>query len=132
MSFAPPKEADLTQACLDYLAMQGVFAWRQNSGCMKVGTRFVRFVGKEADGISDIIGVMPDGRFLAIETKLPGAESKYNAKAKARLAKQVAFLDLVKKRGGVAVLAHSLDELQKALEAATGTLVGQSGRWVAE
>jgi hypothetical protein len=110
----PVAERDVLKACLDYLALRGWLAWRNNTGAF-AGThngkrRFVRF---GMPGASDILGLIPnapDGRcgvFLAIETKRPG---------KPPTEAQDAFLANVRAAGGVALVVHSLDELIQGLE----------------
>jgi hypothetical protein len=66
----------------------------------------VRF-GKR--GQSDIIGYLPDGRFLAVETKASDGKPT---------PEQEAFLEAVRMAGGVAILARSLDDLIAGLELA--------------
>jgi hypothetical protein len=61
-------------------------------------------------GCADILGQMADGRFLAIEVKA--------ARGQATEA-QVAFLLQVRRAGGVAILARSIEDVQAGLEAAT-------------
>lgn len=66
-------EGAVVRSCLDYLAVRGIMAWRNNSGAThterKDGSRgFVRF-GRV--GSADILGVLPGGRFLAVECKAP-------------------------------------------------------------
>ena len=61
MSLKKPSEQSIVNACLQLLALRGAFAWRVNQGAMKVGRRFVRF--NHAEGISDIVGVLPAGTF---------------------------------------------------------------------
>ena len=70
----PTRERDVLSACLALLRLRRIFAWRQNSGAMrkpagKSGSRerFIRFAG--AAGVADIIGILPGGRFLAVECK---------------------------------------------------------------
>jgi hypothetical protein len=96
-------ESDVLRACLEYLAVKGVFAWRNNTGGVRVdGKRFVRFGIR---GSPDILGVMPDGRFLGVEAK----------SAKGRLtAEQREFGEAVTRRGGVYVVARSVLDLEKA------------------
>lgn len=68
----------------------------------RMGRRFVRFGWK---GCSDLLGMMRDGRLLAVECKA--------AKGKMR-AEQAGFLPLVRRFGGVAFLAHGCrDELRE-------------------
>lgn len=102
------KETDLVKQILDYLALRGVFAWRQNQGAMKgtysgTGKKwFLRFAG--AKGISDVIGVLePEGRFLAIEAKVKPNKPTDD---------QTAFLERVRECGGVGILAYDLDDVR--------------------
>lgn len=101
---------DVTGPCLDWLRLMGFFAWRQNTGSVKFkGTtgkdRFVKFGFR---GISDILGVLPDGKFLAVETKRRDGVLSED---------QTAFLGQVQAKGGVAIVAYCLDDLCEALRA---------------
>lgn len=62
------RENAVCKACLEILHIRGVPAYRMNSGAYKAGERFIRF---GAPGLPDIIGVLPDGRFLGVECKAP-------------------------------------------------------------
>jgi hypothetical protein len=114
-----PTETALVRACLDLLALKGVrAAWRFNSGRMATergGRRHVyRFNG--AVGCADILGILPlapggrggrpQGVFLAIEVKRPGAEPTEA---------QAAFLDAVRAAGGVGLVIHDVRELEAEL-----------------
>ena len=64
-------EQEIQNAILQYLTIQGLFVWRNNSGALKQKnqygkTRMIRF-GKT--GSADIMGILPGGRFLAVEVK---------------------------------------------------------------
>ena len=60
-----------------------------------------------APGVSDIIGWTEGGRFVAIEVKAP----------RGRLTdEQKAFIDLVRRSGGVAGVARSVEEARAILE----------------
>ncbi len=52
-------------------------AWveRQNTGAAKVGERFIHFGWR---GCSDLIGMLKDGRLLAVEVKAPGGDCDRN------------------------------------------------------
>lgn len=119
---APPRatEQATVRAILDYLALKGIFAWRQNS-------RVVMLPGREGKqrpyrmggmkGMADIIGCVRHpcpvrechyedhkiGRLLAIEVK--SAIGKPTPE-------QVAFLAAVVKAGGIAFIAKSLDDVR--------------------
>jgi hypothetical protein len=100
-------EAAVLAACLEYLTdVAGVLAWRSNNaGIYDPGRRCFRsFRGLK--GVSDILGVLPDGRLLAVECKRPGERPT---------AEQQAFLDAVNARGGVGLWVCSVGELIDAL-----------------
>lgn len=104
-------ESAVLRACLDYLAVRGIMAWRNNSGLAMMRGRGgkpqpVRF-GKK--GSSDILGVLPGGRLLAVECKASDGKPTDE---------QIAFLDRVRAAGGVAILARSLDDLIAGLREA--------------
>lgn len=96
-------EKETQKAIIEFLNYYGHFVWRNNTGGFYTnhGQRFVRF---GLQGSSDILGVSRDGRFIAIEVKSPG---------KKPLRHQIAFLDEVKRRGGIALVAYSLDDVTK-------------------
>jgi hypothetical protein len=106
-----PCEQSLVKPALDLLALRGCFVWRNNSGAMVATAngkrRFVRFGG--TPGASDILGLLPGGRFLAVELKRPGGKLT---------AKQKSFLEAVRNQGGVGLVASSLKELDDLLRAA--------------
>jgi hypothetical protein len=97
-------ESAVLSACLEYLTLTGIFAWRNNTGAVKVdGKRFVRFGLK---GSPDILGVMPDGRILCVECK----------SVRGRLTpEQRAFGEAVKRRGGIYIVARGIDDLRGEL-----------------
>lgn len=96
-------ESAIQQQILEYLQFKGIFCWRNAVGSREVirnGKKKVYMFGKK--GISDILGVMPDGRFLAIEVKTKkGKTSQY----------QTMFLNDVANMGGVAFVARSIDDV---------------------
>jgi hypothetical protein len=108
-----PRETDLVKACLEYLRLRGVMCWRQNSGAVtgkhRGKRRFVRF--NTARGCSDVLGILPGGRFLAVEAKLPGRKVT---------ADQQGFLDAVRAAGGLALVVTDVAELVAALDALGG------------
>jgi hypothetical protein len=100
-------ESAVLRACLDYLALKGVYAWRQNQGAIPLKDGgYRRFVGLK--GVSDILGVLDGGRVLAVEVKKPGGKLSREQKA---------FLDAVRERGGLALVVRGVDELDKAMRA---------------
>ena len=98
-------EGGLVKACLAYLKIRGIFAWRNNTGSFqgfgKGGVRRPVRVGIVGGG--DIFGVLPGGRFLSIECK--------TAKGKTSL-DQEAFMNEVNDQGGLARVVRSIEELE--------------------
>lgn len=110
------RETEIQKAILEYLRYNGFFVWRNNVGSgfntNPDGKQyFTRFGFK---GLSDIIGLTKDGRFLAIEVKKPGMKPTES---------QQWFLDNVKKNGGVAFVATSIDDVQENLQIGTKRLL---------
>lgn len=102
-----PLERDVLRACLALLKLRGVFAWRTNQG--GVPLKEGGFRPGPTRGVSDIIGVLPGGRFLAVECKRIGGRVSEE---------QWAFLESVTRAGGLALIAHSAEELDAQLSAA--------------
>jgi penicillin-binding protein-related factor A (putative recombinase) len=59
-------------------------------------------------GMADFIGILPDGRFLAIEAKADG-------KSKNLTVHQKKFLDDIGSNGGKAFVVSNLEELEEAM-----------------
>jgi hypothetical protein len=111
------RESDVLAACLQYLALKGVYAWRQNQGAipLKAGG-YRKFVGLR--GVADILGILSQqvtvagegkvrfGNLLAVEVKRPGEKPRPD---------QSAFLARVNELGGVGVCVHSVRELEERL-----------------
>lgn len=113
-------EATVKRNILEYLHRRGVFAWNnpRGGGWVKSGGKsnfdakgyFLRYGGPK--GCADILGVLPGGRFLAIETKRTHGGT--------RSAEQVEFLEAVNRMGGLGFFAKSLDEAVEALKPVIG------------
>lgn len=104
-----PRESAVLSSILQALNFypKVAFAHRINSGAYTVGEgagrRFIRF---GFPGCSDILGMMTDGRLLAIEVKRPSGKATEA---------QAAFLQQVSSHGGVAFVAHGVSELKEYL-----------------
>jgi len=99
----PPLEKHFQKQALQWLIqVKRCFVWRQNQGGMKTEKSFVRFT-RGVTGISDIIGMTEDGRFLAVECKRIGKKATQQ---------QQYFLDEVRARGGIAICADSIESLE--------------------
>lgn len=93
-------ESMIVSACLKLLELRRILAWRANQIPVKGRT----FRGLR--GVSDIIGVLDDGRLLAVEVKTETGRIR---------PEQTAFLDAVRERGGVAMIVRSVAELNENL-----------------
>ena len=112
------KETDIVRACLDWLALHRIKAWRTNNTGVFDPVRKIHRSFRGLRGVSDILGILPQtvrladgsaetfGNFLAIEVKKPGEKPR---------ADQDAFLRDIREQGGVAVCVHSLGELEEQL-----------------
>jgi hypothetical protein len=100
-------EQVIQREILDRLVlMPGVYAWRQNCGSFKIGTRFIRF---GMQGSADISGVIRGGRRLEIEVK-----TKTGRLSEA----QELFGARINELGGLWFVARTADEaIQRVQEA---------------
>ena len=100
----PTPEGRVKAEVLRYLEQRGFFAWNNATGCVRIAPdRWIHF-GKK--GSADIIGILPDGKFLAVECKSKNGRIAPEHKA---------FLEKVRGLGGVAIVARSFRELDTAL-----------------
>lgn len=108
-------EHKIQTAIFNYLVAIGCLVIRVNSGSRGV-IRFVYWMmtgrKKQSTGVSDILAVTPTGRFLAVECKDAG---------KNPTPEQVQFLDGVKERGGLAVVAHSVEDVEQVIDTGAET-----------
>lgn len=81
---------------LGYLRTVGVYCWKHWQGPMST-----------FKGVSDIIGIMKDGRFIAVEVK--GKKGKVSLE-------QEQFLDIIKRFNGIAILARSLEDVMAVVK----------------
>ena len=94
-------EQDILSLIRLALSERGIISWRNNTGALKdKDGRLIRY--GLCPGSSDIIGIMPDGRFLAIEVKKPG---------KNPTPEQLNFIEAVRRHGGIASVVHSPEDL---------------------
>jgi len=102
---APKKDRESTvlHDCLKLLHKQGVYAWRNNSGTLWSNGQPVSF---GYPGSADIIGLLSNGCFLAVECKsATGRQS----------AKQKKFQARIEANGGLYILVRTVEELEVAL-----------------
>jgi hypothetical protein len=99
-------ENAVVAACLQLLEFTNIPAWRNNSGAMKFGGRFVRF---GATGSPDIFAIVPPGgRLLGCECKTAAGRQTQSQKD---------FQAAMERAGAVYVLARSVDDLMGVLRA---------------
>lgn len=100
-------ESVVVGSCLSLLSIIGIYAWRNNTGALQ--DKHGRMVRYGLRGSSDIIGILPDGRFLAIECKREGGRIRPEQKE---------FIAKINKNGGVGAIVHNTDELMAVLKSA--------------
>lgn len=100
-------EANIQNSIMIALSQSGCLIWRNNTGVLKDGNgRPIKF--GLCKGSSDLIGICPDGTFLAVEVK--------SATGRIR-PEQATFIAAVNRAGGRAGIARSVDD---ALRIANG------------
>ena len=91
------KESDIQRLIMLALSEAGCLIWRNNTGVLKnaagIPIKFGLCVGS-----SDLIGLTPTGRFLAVEIKTPTGKATHE---------QLRFIEAVRARGGIAGIARS-------------------------
>ncbi len=86
--------------------MQHILCWKNNTAGIYVKARNT-YIPSHAPGVSDILAVLPGGRFLAVEVKAP--------KGKVSPLQQQ-FIDAVNQAGGLAFVARSVEEVIRILK----------------
>lgn len=99
-----PLEKDIQRAILEYLQLKKYFCWRNNSGGFVDKRDHYYQFGKKGSG--DILGLTREGKFFTIEVKVPG---------KKPTPEQTEFMNNVIVNNGIAILAHSLEDVEKVL-----------------
>lgn len=107
------RESDIQNLIMLALSKAGCTVWRQNVGLGWIGKSQRRSNGAVfipeprplhaglCVGSSDIIGITPTGRFLAVEVK---------TKIGRATDEQKRFIDAVRRKGGIAGIARSVDD----------------------
>ena len=84
---------------------------RNHVGCIRDAEGRVHHFGL-AVGSSDLIGWTSQGRFLAVEVKVPGSPGHAGGRVTPQ---QQAFIDAVNRAGGLGLVARSEQDLINAL-----------------
>jgi hypothetical protein len=98
-------EKDVQAAITQYLTLMGIFHWKQNNTGIKKDNG--SWIPSNLPGVSDILGILKDGRFLAIEVKRPGGKATEA---------QLEFIENINDNGGVAFVADNVDIVIERLE----------------
>ena len=93
-------ETETNKLIIAALEKIGCYVWRNNTGVARDGGRYIRYGLK---GSSDIIGVAPDGHFIAVENKTGGKPMSKD---------QTAFFDRVQDKGGYVYVVESIDDIR--------------------
>ena len=99
------KEGILQKGLLTYLNCKGYFWKNHTTGIYDQRKGIFRRLGQK--GMSDILGVLKGGRFVAIEVKI---------KPNKPTADQLAFLQKVRNTGGIGIVAYSLDDVLEIIK----------------
>jgi len=112
-------EGRVLKACLDYLALNGIFAFRNNTGGTPLhdGSGKWRPAPKSSIGSADIIGIASKITGWPLSLALPLAVEVKSATGRQSPA-QREFQQKWEAAGGVYVLCKSVDELRDALREA--------------
>lgn len=95
-------EQEIQKSIIDYLRLKKYVVFKHHSTGFAIREgRFNAFRYGEK-GISDIIACSPKGTFVAIEVKRPGKKAT---------PEQLEFLEQIRNRGGIGILAFSLDDI---------------------
>ncbi len=109
LAMASQPEKLIENQILHYLFRRGIFAWKNQSvGVFDPVKRIYRKSNNpfHIKGVSDILGILNDGRLLAIEVK--------TEKGRASPEQQL-FIQKIKDRGGIAFVARSVYDVEKEL-----------------
>ena len=101
------KEAPIQKAILEFLAWKKIPSWRINTMGVPLAGKPGKFRPSPNRGISDIIGILPSGQFLAIECKAPKAKPTRE---------QADFIEIISRMGGKAFIATSIDDVKRELK----------------
>jgi len=95
---------------MNFLAECNIFCWKNASVGIfdkKIGQFRAPKSRYQIKGVSDILGIMPDGRFLAIEVK---------TKVGKPTPEQMKFITAINGMGGVAFISRSTEQTYDQLE----------------
>lgn len=94
----------LVKACLEYLHLRGIFAWRVNNTPIYDEKRKRFRAMNSVKGVPDIIGICHGGRWIGVEAKA-GPNAKLSPD-------QREFRRRVEEAGGLYIVARSVADLE--------------------
>lgn len=92
-----------------YLNLKKIYAWKNQSvGVWDQNRKIFRKPNNKnhIKGVSDILGILPCGRFLAIEVKSKTGKLSPD---------QVLFIERINSHGGLAFMAQSIEDVENKL-----------------
>jgi hypothetical protein len=98
----PTPESRLIAEILGYLRGRGIIAWRINQQGIPIPGRPGEYRPGPSRGMADIIGIIPFGRFLAIEAKIH---------PRVATVEQQAFIASVNAAGGLGGICYSVADV---------------------
>ena len=122
LTMPEPTEAQVQASILIYLKFHRRVVWaaRFNSGAMiedpedgSSNRRYIRF--NTLEGCPDILGMLDDGRLIAIEVKRPSWKKPTCKREK----DQEAFIALCREHGAVALFARRIEDVATAIAEST-------------
>ena len=109
-------ETSIKNQILDYLTLRGIFVWLNNTaGNFNKKTQSYYKNPRLLSGVSDILGVLPDGKILAIEVKSDEVKNKKGEFKNNLSDYQIDFLNKISASGGIAFMAREIDDVKKFL-----------------
>lgn len=111
----PTPEGRVKNAVFTWCHLHGFFVWdNKSTGLFDPTTKRFRALGKWAiRGTPDLVGILPDGRFLGIEIKVPKTQTTtktYPTK------EQKLFIGRSNELGALCFVARSIEDLEENLK----------------
>jgi hypothetical protein len=105
-------EADVTAQCIQFAKVNNIYLRRQNTGAARSGSRFVSFGEPGQCDYTGIVSALRNGEWvhgihMEVEFKAPGRKPSE---------RQLAYIDLVRSKGGIAFYADSLERFIQNLK----------------
>lgn len=104
------RERFIKNSIIDFLRLKGIYCWNNaTTGIYDPKKKLFRALNSRyhVKGVSDVLGVLSDGRILAIEVK---------TKTGRLTDEQEVFIEEIRKRNGVAFVARSVDDVIRELK----------------